>query len=332
MAGVTVGVWFQANRPVREIVDWARLAESVGVDFVGVTDGQMIWREAYVALAAVAVATSRVRLGPWVTNPLTRHPTVTASAICTLDELSDGRAFLAIATGGDSVFTIDNRPIDKRPVTLAELGEAIGMIRSLASGEEIVVKDRRWHLATARPESPPPIYSAAAGGAALAAGGSFADGVIDSGWLVPEMLSAAVAEIESGATRAGRDPSGVAKIFNSGLALSADGAAARNLVKTYVANGLTLKRSTGVPGWSEEQRVDLAARYDMYQHFSPTQPAAAFVPDELVARKAIAGTPEEAVDLLKMVIAAGYTQIALTPFGDVAETVRLFGEQVLPRL
>src|SRR5688500_6085265 len=98
---VQFGVWLLADQPADITARRARLAETVGLDLLGITDGQMIWRDLWISLAAAALGTKRIRLGPWVTNPVTRHPTVTASALCTLDELAGGRAFLGIGAGDD---------------------------------------------------------------------------------------------------------------------------------------------------------------------------------------------------------------------------------------
>ena len=54
--------------------DRAALAEEMGFEYLGVGDSQSLFRELYVSLSVVATATSKVRLGPTVTNPLTRHP------------------------------------------------------------------------------------------------------------------------------------------------------------------------------------------------------------------------------------------------------------------
>ena len=65
----------------------------------GVADSQSLFRELFVSLTVAALETERVQLGPVVTNPLTRHPAVMASAIASLHELSGGRAFLGIGAG-----------------------------------------------------------------------------------------------------------------------------------------------------------------------------------------------------------------------------------------
>ena len=68
----------------------ATLAEQVGFDWFGVVDSQSVYRELYATLALCAQSTSRIRLGPTVTNPLTRHPTVSAAAMATLGDLASG--------------------------------------------------------------------------------------------------------------------------------------------------------------------------------------------------------------------------------------------------
>ena len=53
----------------------------------------------HVLLAFAAKATSRIRLGPLLANPVTRHPSVTAGSIATVDQVSDGRAILGYGIG-----------------------------------------------------------------------------------------------------------------------------------------------------------------------------------------------------------------------------------------
>jgi 5,10-methylenetetrahydromethanopterin reductase len=321
-----VGVWLLADQPADVTAARARLAESVGLDFVGVTDGQMIWRDVWVSLAAVALATERVRLGPWVTNPLTRHPTVTASALCTLDELSGGRAFLGIGAGDDSVKTIN-----EKPATHEDLLARVELIKRLSAGERVEAEPTDLTLATARP-SCPTVYWAASAPRSFNFGARCGDGVIDTGWLVPKMLEDAIRWIDEGADAAGRPRDSIARIFNSGVSINDDGAEARRAAKTYAAKGLMWKRSAGVPGWSEERRKHLISNYDYSQHLATGQRAIDLVPDELITKKAVAGTPNEVVELLEMVIRAGYTDLALLPLGNVEQTIRALGDTIVPRI
>ena len=80
----------------------------------------------------MAEATTRLRLGTCVTNPATREPSVTASTLALLDEVSDGRMDLGIGRGDSA-----RRVLGKPPTTMAHLEQAIGVIRALVAGEEV---------------------------------------------------------------------------------------------------------------------------------------------------------------------------------------------------
>src|SRR5687768_8333328 len=122
---------FPLEAPAR-IVHLAQLAEELGYACVWVGDSQMIWREAYVMLGAIAQTTSRIGLATGVTNPVTRDPAVVAAAMETLQELSGGRARLGIGLGDSSVETLG-----QRPSKLADLERAVREMRALIAGEEV---------------------------------------------------------------------------------------------------------------------------------------------------------------------------------------------------
>src|SRR6266540_2862150 len=88
---LSFGVCFMADPPVSRVVELTKLAEDSGFDHAWIWDSHVLWEEVYPIFALQAAATSRIRLGPCVTNPATRDPTVTASALATLNEISGGR-------------------------------------------------------------------------------------------------------------------------------------------------------------------------------------------------------------------------------------------------
>ena len=98
--------------PVAEVVDLAVIAEGLGYRRCWVYDEGLVTRDVYVTLAAIALSTKRILLGPGITNPYVRHPGVTAAAVATLDELSGGRAFVGLGAGGG--LTLDPLGIDRR--------------------------------------------------------------------------------------------------------------------------------------------------------------------------------------------------------------------------
>src|SRR5438132_13285129 len=95
-----------ATRPVETIVRQVQLAESLGFHTAWIADSHLVCRELYVTLTACALGTSRIRLGPGVTVPHTRHVSVTASAMVSLAELAPSRVVLGIGTGDSSAGTL----------------------------------------------------------------------------------------------------------------------------------------------------------------------------------------------------------------------------------
>jgi 5,10-methylenetetrahydromethanopterin reductase len=324
MSDFEVGLYLQPNQPAKTVTRWAQTAEDLGYAFIGLTDGQNIWRDAWVCLTAVAQATKRVRIGPWVTNPFTRHPTVTINAACSLDELSDGRAFIGIGIGDDSVRTIGHRE-----AKLDELASVIALMRKLAAGEYVETEHGRWHIATARGKMD--IYWAAANPRSLQYGGQHSDGVIASAWLVPELMASMLENIRIGQAKPDARPR-VKRIFNTGLSIAQDRNAALSAAKPYVARALCYSASVNVPGWSKEDLENFKSKYNYYDHFSTTQSVATLVPEHMITKKAVAGTPNECAELTQMIIDGGFDEVCFIPMGDVENTIRLFGERVFPKL
>src|SRR5580765_4714468 len=121
-----------ADNDANAILTEIELGEKLGYDAVWLGDSQLIWREVYVLLGAAAKVTSRIWLGTGITNPITRLPVVTASAITTLQELSGGRAVLGVARGGSSV-----RTLGMKPATLATLEQFVNQVRELCCGRPV---------------------------------------------------------------------------------------------------------------------------------------------------------------------------------------------------
>src|SRR5262245_12612588 len=174
-----------------------REVEDQGFDWLGVADSQSVFREMYVALTLGALNTSRVRLGPLVTNPLTRHLVVTASAIASVDEISGGRAILGLGSGDSAIYTIG-----APPATLAGLEDSVITLGPLTGGAVVDRAGKRWQVH--RSSRRVPIYLAAEGPRTLELAGRVADGVIVGLGLTPEVIRLSLQAIERGARAAGR--------------------------------------------------------------------------------------------------------------------------------
>ena len=297
--------------------DLCREAEDSGFDWLGVADSQSVFRELYVALTLAALNTSRVRLGPLVTNPLTRHLVVTASAIASVDELSGGRAVLGLGSGDSAIYTIG-----APPATVAGLEDSITTLGRLTSGETVEREGRTWrvHRATRRV----PIYLAAEGPRTLELAGRVADGVSVGLGLPPVVIRLSLAAIERGARAAGRTLADVDVWWfaKTGLADRRD-AAIEPIKMALAASANHAFRFTlegkGVPADLHEKIRALQREYNAHHHEIPGA-ANARLPDRfgltefLVDRFAIAGTPADCVAQISRAMAAGARQFIITGF------------------
>src|SRR5206468_3108421 len=88
---LSFGVSFMADPPVSEVVRRTVLAEQNGFSHAWLWDSHVLWQEVYPIFTLMAAGTDQIHIGPCVTNPVTRDPTVTAAAMATLNEISGGR-------------------------------------------------------------------------------------------------------------------------------------------------------------------------------------------------------------------------------------------------
>jgi 5,10-methylenetetrahydromethanopterin reductase len=325
MDGLQIGLNLLPTKSAGELAQDVRLAEDLGYNFVGITDGQMIWRDVYVSLAMAAAATKKIRLGPWVTNPVTRHPTVSVNAICSLDEASGGRAFLGIGNGDDSV-----RTIGRDHAKLSVLADSVDLMYRLARGEKVETEHGTWSLASAQGKLK--VYWAVSGPKSMEMGAEHSDGVIVSAWLGPELFDHVRRHVAIGVERAQKNPADVETIIHTAVAVDEDSEKARKAVRPYVARGLCYVSSLWLPDWSKEDMEEFKKKYDYYHHFRQDHDLARLVPERFIRRKAVVGTPEECIETLRMIIANGFKTISLMPAGDVTKTMKLLATEVLPKL
>ena len=93
-----------------DAVDLVKQAEDLGATHFGVGEGPLLFSDPYQYMALAARDTSTIKLGTWVTNPLTRIAPVTANSVATLNALAPGRTFLGIGTANNALRSMGNRP------------------------------------------------------------------------------------------------------------------------------------------------------------------------------------------------------------------------------
>jgi 5,10-methylenetetrahydromethanopterin reductase len=129
--GLQVGLRLPACRRADQVAAAAARAEAVGFDSVWVPDSQLIWRDTFASLALAATSTRRITLATGVTNVVTRHLSVVASAARTIGELAPQRFILALGAGRSAAEMIGAASTPTRG-----LEESLHALRTLLSGGE----------------------------------------------------------------------------------------------------------------------------------------------------------------------------------------------------
>src|SRR6478752_1844494 len=95
-------------------------AEDLGVTHFGVGEGPLLFSDPYQQMALASQQTSTIKMGTYVTNPLTRIAPVTANSVATLNVLAPGRTFVGIGTANNALRSMGNKP-----ATIKELVDAV---------------------------------------------------------------------------------------------------------------------------------------------------------------------------------------------------------------
>ncbi len=121
---------FQGVVDGRGLAEMARRAESIGYDGLLIPDHLIAMLSPVPAMATIAAATSRLRVGTFVFNNDLRHPAVLAQDLASIDVLSDGRLDVAMGAGWrKQEYDAIGLPFDAGPTRVARLAEAITVLK-----------------------------------------------------------------------------------------------------------------------------------------------------------------------------------------------------------
>jgi 5,10-methylenetetrahydromethanopterin reductase len=339
---VRVHIRVPGTAPMPELMRLIQSIEAAGFDGAGILDSQMLSRDTFVTLGQAATHTSRMALFPAVTNPFTRHASVLAGAIQTVEELAPGRVKFVMGTGYTSASTIG-----RKAATLAEMRESIATIRTLLAGESARFGETAGRLAYAAGRRIP-VLMAASGPKAIEVAGEIADGVLLLVGSNRGIVQRALELLERGARRAGRKVEDLEVIW-----------AVRTAALPTTAEALRQARPTAVHWgilrwggyWLEPAGLKLPpltipdAVWRIYPDLSHAHDweaaiaATAFVPDEVVAQlceaMGLIGTAEgcaaRIVELTKLGVRSLYL-MPLETFTQPTREIAAFRDVVFPRL
>jgi probable F420-dependent oxidoreductase len=325
------GFTLKPEHTIERTLALTRQAEAAGFGYGWLFDSHVLWREPYVLLTLMAQHSDRLRLGTCVTNPGTREPSVTASALAVLDELSAGRMDLGIRRGDSA-----RRMLGKPPITMAHTEEAIRVIRALVAGETVTYDGAElsfpwttgWQL---------PVWVAGYGPMALAMTGRVADGVILQ-LADPDLIRWLVGQVREAESAAGRPPGSV-KVQAAAPAHVGDRELCRErtrwfpaLVSNHVLDLVNKYPREQLPD-SLTGYIRDRTGYDYQHHAEVGSTNAAFVGDEVTDRFCVLGSVDEHVAKLHELADVGVDQVNIYLMnGDEEDVLEIYGREIIPQL
>jgi probable F420-dependent oxidoreductase len=325
------GFTLKPENSVERTLALARQAEAAGFAYGWLFDSHVLWRDPYPLLTLMAGATTTLRLGTCVTNPATREPSVTASTLAVLDEISGGRMDLGIGRGDSA-----RRVLGKPPTTMATLEEAIVVIRDLVEGRTVSYEGTDLHFGwTGRWKLP--VWVAGYGPMALAMTGRVADGVILQ-LADPDLIRWFVGQVREAEAAAGRPPGSV----------QVQAAAPAHVGEL----DLCRERTRWFPALVSNHVVDLVNKYPReelpesltgyirertgydYQHHAEVgSDNAGFVGDEVTDRFCVLGSVDDHLAKLHELASAGVDQFNIYLMnGDEESILEEYGRAIVPVL
>jgi alkanesulfonate monooxygenase SsuD/methylene tetrahydromethanopterin reductase-like flavin-dependent oxidoreductase (luciferase family) len=307
-------------------------ADAVGYERAWLVDGQMLWQDVYVYMTHGLAATKRIAFGPGVTNPLTRHFTVTASVVATLADLHPGRVLLGVGRGDNAVRTLGLEPVPTR-----RLAETVPKLRGLMAGRPVDFEGTEVHIRWA--DEDVPLMMPATGPRNLRLAGALADIVMVYVGVNPLSVRWAIDHVRAGAEEAGRDPGSIEIAALCAMWVSDDLQEARDACRwapAACANHIAdvIRRNPG-HGMPEEMTRLVQARdeYDYYAgHLDSGAEHTAFLTGELIDDFAIAGPAERCLEKIAALAETGVDEVSTAYLNGQVSQMERVGREIMPAL
>ena len=297
----------------------------------------------YSAMGLVAEHTRRAKVGPLVDNPHTRLPTVAAGEITTIQDISEGRAFFCLGTGGGQA-RATLRQYDLAPATMSEYGEYAAAVKGLCAGEEVDYHGHRLKLRSYPQPSMVPLYLDASGPRAIRLVGEIGDGAITPYGISRDAVTQLKAGFAEGAQTVDRDPEAIDCWWSAAVMLGKSEEEALEKIKFYLAmrthSLMSYPERKGAPPELHEPIRTFRREYDLTAHGRPDATSNAALLDKCgltswsAARHAILGPPEQVVERLQEIAGWGVTNITFPlwePTWDARRAAaRVWAEKVVP--
>jgi alkanesulfonate monooxygenase SsuD/methylene tetrahydromethanopterin reductase-like flavin-dependent oxidoreductase (luciferase family) len=309
-------------------------AEEAGYAFAWLVDSQILWQDVYAYITRGLAATERITFGTAVTNPITRHVTVTASFFATVAKLHPGRVAVGIGRGDSSV-----RTMGLPPARTAQFEQYVSWLRELLAGRSVRLDGSEVRMPWVERDSGVPIMMSATGPKNLHLAGTLADRVMLYVGVTPEAVSWAMDHVLGGARAAGRDPEQIKFSILCAMHVSDDHQAAADACRwapAACANHIAdMARHNPANDMPDVMRRLLQARerYDYYGgHLDSSADHSAYLTTELIDDFAIAGPVDKCLQKLRALAEIGVDEVSVAYNNGAFEQMQLVGTKIIPAL
>ena len=324
------GVIYQSFDPPSVFLEYVRAIEDLGFHDLWVCDSSLHARDVFAYLTLAATHTRRVRLGVSVFQPYTRHPAIDVNGMATINEISGGRAIMAVGAGDRP-----QRELGFRPAPVQLVRDMIQVCRQLIAGETVSFANEQFQLREARlrcnPGLPLPIYVACSGPKMLEMAGECADGVIMMSGGTRETISFGLAHVHDGLARGDRSVEHVDVAWGAATVIADDRRDAldqtRVMAAWYANHSPAYARQSGAPA----ELIETMRSRDPGRNLHEARGASALAPDEMVDQLTLAGPPSHVVERIAMAQELGINHFELFLIGpDKMRTLQRFAAEVMP--
>ena len=348
-----------------QIAEVAVEAEKLGIRAIWSSNYHQNW-DCFLALAPAAMATSKILLGPLAVSPWEMHPLKITNALLTLNEMSNGRAIIALSGGGgvfgacgwrispdqEGTWPYKDESTGSRnpPRRVTGVREAIELLDVARKGElaykfdgEVFSVTRPFHMQYAQQEQGPVVYSCSSGPMMIRMGARVADAIQVSDF-TPEMMPEAMENVHKGFEKREKpkDDFRIGNFWAWHMKKDKDVSMYEARRELIWRGGIVAKKTEEIePFVSGEDEIKLIMdNWDnIFKAFWTRSGQIDGVPERivnnLIAGMASAGGEDDLdreIDRLKQFAASGLTEISLRLFDDPLDGLKLLGDRVLPQL
>lgn len=328
---------------VDKLVKIANMAEKSNLDSVWAADHLLmlprgIVPDVWSMFGAVAVTTSKIKIGSAVSDPHRIHPAVLAQMLATLDRLSSSRIVLGIGAGEAMNVKPFGIPMNK---AVDKMIEYVRILRLLWNSDEqnpVTFRGEFWNLTDAflqvRPKNNKiPIYFGANGKRTMMLTGKYADGWIPMPQ-TPEIYRRNLQYIKKGAESAGRSFNEIETCLWTYLIISNNDNEVKRSLKLIKPQLVAFPKiveelNLNLPEWATP---NLYSEIDVSElHERRLIELGNYIPDDAALRFCITGRAEDCIKRIEEFIRSGVKHFIFINIGpDPKRNLEILKNKILP--